>query len=349
MSAPMNNVLKALCSGFYKREKEVSAMLLAVLSGYNAVFIGPPGTAKSALSNRILSSLPKPHFSIQFNAFTEIEDILGPLSIKEFRENDRRIRMTKGYMPTATYAYIDEIFKAQSGCLNTLLSLLNERKYNEEGEWNDTPLVSVIASSNERPEDEATALADRMSLFISVDSISNADLEGFLTFMLNSNASIEPLQQPIFTMANMVSISRKIDSIVNSNVKKIVDIIKAFNDIIKKNAKTSKIAHDAVLSDRSTLQCAKMLAASSLMRNSTVITHADAWFFEYLSRSDMYVDLYIEATIELLNMSTSLNALKNRVLTRQRTEIIDVEKSLDNLPLYWQFELRDLLNKIDIV
>jgi MoxR-like ATPase len=348
MKTTMNTVLSVLCKGFYKREKEVSAMLLAVLSGHNAVFIGPPGTAKTALSNRILSALPKPHFAIQFNAFTEIEDILGPLSVKEFRENDRRIRMTKGYMPNSTYAYIDEIFKAQSSSLNTLLSLLNERKYNEEGEWIETPLISVIASSNERPDDESTALADRMSLFIDVDSVAKDDVVSFLKAMRQmkqEGAMIDPLEDSLFTVGDMAKILKKIDKIVDDNIEDIAKIIKSFNDILKKDAKTPKIANEAILSDRSTLQCAKMLATACFMRGSTKVHTSDAWFFEYLSRSEMYVGLYKGAAAEMLNMQDSLSTLKNRVLGGSRADRIAVETALDNLPFYWQAELKDLLAK----
>jgi hypothetical protein len=58
---------------------------------------------------------------------------------------------------------LDEIFKASSAILNSLLTILNERKYHNGREIVDVPLLSVFGASNELPEEDESleALYDR--------------------------------------------------------------------------------------------------------------------------------------------------------------------------------------------
>lgn len=64
-------------------------------------------------------------------------------------ENDEYTRKTDGYLPTAEVAFIDEIFKANSAILNALLTLLNERLFDNGNQRLAVPLlclVSIISS-----------------------------------------------------------------------------------------------------------------------------------------------------------------------------------------------------------
>lgn len=65
-----------------------------------------------------------------------------------------------------TQAFLDEIFKANSAILNSLLTILNERKFdNGAGSRVSCPLKCVIGASNELPDSqELDALLDRFLL-----------------------------------------------------------------------------------------------------------------------------------------------------------------------------------------
>ena len=51
-------------------------------------------------------------------------------------------------------AFLDEVFKANSAILNTLLTLLNERAFDNGDARVACPLATAVAASNELPETE---------------------------------------------------------------------------------------------------------------------------------------------------------------------------------------------------
>lgn len=77
-------------------------------------------------------------------------------------ENDQYVRQIDGYLPTAEVAFVDEIFKANSAILNALLTLLNERLFDNGNQRFEVPLLCLVGASNELPEsEELDALYDR--------------------------------------------------------------------------------------------------------------------------------------------------------------------------------------------
>jgi MoxR-like ATPase len=58
---------------------------------------------------------------------------------------------TTGKIPDSHLVFLDEIFKANDGILNSLLTALNERVYTNEGETVDIPVISFFSASNEIP------------------------------------------------------------------------------------------------------------------------------------------------------------------------------------------------------
>jgi len=106
-----------------------------------------------------------------------------PLSISAL-EQDRYERHTAGFLPEASIAFIDEVFKANSAILNALLTLLNEREFDNGSGRMHCPLISAIGATNAVPEDElAEAFLDRFLMRIPVVPVSAA---GFRTLIETS-------------------------------------------------------------------------------------------------------------------------------------------------------------------
>ena len=85
---------------------------------------------------------------------------------------------------------MDEIFKANSAILNTLLTILNERKFdNGAGRRVSCPLKCVIGASNELPDsDELDALLDRFLLRSYVTPVSDDGLIELLSAKISNTA-----------------------------------------------------------------------------------------------------------------------------------------------------------------
>lgn len=182
----MRNKLKTLIekleTGLIDRDSEIKLSLLALLANENMLLIGPPGTAKSEIARRVSQVIDDgDYFEYLLTKFSTPEEIFGPLSIQELKK-DNFSRKTEGYLPTVNIAFLDEIFKANSSILNSLLTIMNERVYHNGKEKENTNLYSIIGASNELPvgEEELSALYDRFLIRKFVDYLDNKKIDALM-------------------------------------------------------------------------------------------------------------------------------------------------------------------------
>jgi MoxR-like ATPase len=104
------------------------------------------------------------YFEYMLTRFTEPSEIIGPIDINQLRDG-RYVRREQGKLPTARLAFLDEIFKSNSAILNILLTIINERKFYQDGVPQPVRLRVLFAATNEVPEQgELAALRDRFVL-----------------------------------------------------------------------------------------------------------------------------------------------------------------------------------------
>src|SRR5262249_2150442 len=136
--------------------------------------VGPPGTAKSDLVLKFKDALglgEGDYFEYMLTRFTEPSEIVGPIDISKLREG-RYIRHEQGKLPTARLAFLDEIFKSNSAILNILLTIINERKFYQDGVPQPVRLRVLFAATNEVPEQgELAALKHRFALKVESRSV----------------------------------------------------------------------------------------------------------------------------------------------------------------------------------
>jgi MoxR-like ATPase len=183
--------------GFPERKDVIAGALAAVLASEHLLLLGPPGTAKSALARTIAQAFGGSYFERLLTKFSTPEELFGAISLKAL-EQDRFARVVTGKLPEAEFAFIDEIFKANSAILNSMLTLVNERVFHNDGRPVACPLVSMFGASNELPEGkDLEALFDRFLVRFEVGYLLRpANLKLVL-------AAPEPTAAPVMTMADL--------------------------------------------------------------------------------------------------------------------------------------------------
>src|SRR5205807_2962373 len=138
----LNRFRKSLGRFFVKKQDLIDLMVVAAVAQEPLLLVGPPGTAKSDLVLKFKDALglaDEDYFEYMLTRFTEPSEIIGPIDINLLREG-RYVRREQGRLPTARLAFLDEIFKSNSAILNILLTIMNERKFYQDGVPQPVPL-----------------------------------------------------------------------------------------------------------------------------------------------------------------------------------------------------------------
>src|SRR5690242_21416875 len=132
-SRSVQHLAASLKGRFPERTAVIEGALAAVLAGEHVLLLGPPGTAKSALARAIAQAFGGIYFERLLTKFSTPEELFGAISLKAL-EQDRFARVITGKLPEAEFAFVDEVFKANSAILNSLLTLVNERIFHNDGQ-----------------------------------------------------------------------------------------------------------------------------------------------------------------------------------------------------------------------
>lgn len=123
------------------------ALLLGIISREHIYIEGPPGTAKTMLSEIISNAAQLQFFFYQLHRDTRLAELIGDLIISKENTVEGEIikqKVVKGGILTAEICLLDDISRAPGESLNVLLRILNERKFFNES----IPLLTAIGTSN---------------------------------------------------------------------------------------------------------------------------------------------------------------------------------------------------------
>ena len=155
----------------------IRLMIASAIAQQPFLMIGPPGVAKTMLATLFfeLLGLRRPtavaadeisksaYFEYLLHSFSIPEELYGPINIEKLREKKPRVMRVNDNMLTGKgikACFLDEVFKANSAILNTLLTLINERRYFNDSVFNPSDLRVIIGASNETPTVKGEALGN---------------------------------------------------------------------------------------------------------------------------------------------------------------------------------------------
>ena len=291
---------------FVNKDEILDLMTVAAVAQEPLLLVGPPGTAKSDLVLKFKDALgisEADYFEYMLTRFTEPSEIIGAIDIRELREG-RYIRRKEGKLPTARLVFLDEIFKSNSAILNILLTIINERKFYQEGKPEPVPLKVLFAATNEIPEQgELAALKDRFVLKVQSRPVQDDFFPELIDAGLRSE-SFRGLNQSPWAEghANLDDIvkanryltflfgRRQTDHDGNEQTDRDLffpaDVFREFQRLVKTLVRDDKI----FISDRKLVKLYKLFRVRAWLFSGGTVTRDDLHLLAYLGETHQEID-----------------------------------------------------------
>ena len=329
------------------RESLMELVLLASVAREHVLVIGPPGTAKSAAVRRIASAVGGRYFEYLLGRFTEPSEIFGPIDLRKLREGIVETQ-TDGMLPEAEVAFLDEVFLGSSAILNTLLGLLNERRFRRGHSEILCPLRVCVGASNHLPDDPALeAFADRFLIRCFLGRVADPQLEE----LLEAGAALETMPDGRTTSLEAM------DTL--SNVARSMDL-STLRSALGHAIRTLRKA-GVELSDRRIVKCQRLIAAAAALAGRGKPSDADLWPLVFAIPSREGQDLAREVLRPLLarsendtlpaaavEASSGPRARAGRIAVEARTRLgEDPGHSDPSAREAWALRLEGILREID--
>jgi len=310
------DVVDDLKRRFVGRDEVVDLIALAAVAGEHLFLYGPPGTAKSALIRQFASAVRGRYFEYLLTRFSEPNEVFGPIDLVKLREGTVAT-VTTGMLPEAEFAFLDELFNANSAILNNLLTVLNERVYRRGAEVHRLPLLSLFSASNHLAEDEALgALFDRFLLRCHVDHLAREAMPRLLAagWALERSGGAETT----VSAADLRALSGRVHE---------VDLSRVTEPYAEAVFKVRDLG--VAISDRRAVKMLKLLAASALLSGRDAANPSDLWVLRYVWDRSEQIDPLAALVNGLLDRHRDEPAAHPLAVVPERVDAEDLARQLE--------------------
>lgn len=254
----IENLLLYLNQNLYGKEEALRLTLLSAVAGESVLLLGPAGREKNTVCRRVAGAFSDfyecgklkiendGYFEYFMNESLLIKDICGPVDYVGTEH------LTESYLPGAKIAFLDEIFESSPAVLNTLLTIINDRKYHNGNKLCDLPILFVAAGTSKTDpykaaeEKKFETLRESFALHVSVRPLTND--KDFFEFADSPNVTLKPNMEQKALLLNTGEVKlwqSKINKVaIGDDVKKIISEIrrKCF-DYYVSDTRWKKIIH----------------------------------------------------------------------------------------------------------
>lgn len=265
-----------------ERTAIIDLVVRQLLARVHGVYLGSWGVGKSMLIRELTKRIQDVTlFETLLVKNSPAEQVVGPVSLKAL-EQDQFKRVTTGKLPDANVAFIDEIFKSNATVLNNMLSIINERKFHNNGTPTDLPdFWTVYGASNELPveqREELGAFYDRLAVRVIVDPVATSD--GIKSVL---RGQIERDQGNVVA-SNVTQVS--FDEVKQAQQEvQLIDVPeKVLDTLVELHTQAKNQGLDFSL--RRMGEGVKLMKAAAWIRGATEVTPDDARVFEHLMWDD---------------------------------------------------------------
>jgi MoxR-like ATPase len=313
----LNRFRHALGRFFVDRQRVVDLMTVAAIAQEPILLVGEPGTAKSELVTKFRDAMgvgDTDYFEYMLTRFTEPSEVLGPIDIALLRDG-RYVRRERGKLPTASVVFLDEVFRSNSAILNALLTIINERKFYQDGVPTPVKLKVLFAATNEIPDQaELAALKDRFSLKVACRSVQELHFQELVDSGLEAMTQRELGRRPWAEGHATLDDFERAHRYLNLQFARVVDGPKGplrdrdrFFDAermaeLRRVIRTLVREDEVFVSDRKVVKLYRLIRTHAWLTHGGAVEQSDLALLSFVGETREEIDLLEEKVPRLLGL-----------------------------------------------